>query len=283
MKNIFVFIRRYFTFLFFLLLQVVSIILLVKYSPTHEAVYSGVANEVTGYVNSQYNKVQYYFHLKETNRQLAEENNRLRNMLTSNFESPDSNRVMTLDSLARDTAGRMRKFVWLPAKVVGNSFGLQNNFLTLHRGTLQGVKKGMAAIGPTGVVGTVVDVSDNYSVVMSLLHRHSIVSSMLKKGNVAGRVGWNGEDPNFLTLNSIPKSAQVAKGDSVVTSNYSANFPPGIMVGIVDEVAADPSSNFFTIRLRTATNFFSVQYVNLVENVQWEEQRRLEAAVQKLK
>ena len=63
---------------------------------------------------------------------------------------------------------------------------------------------------------------------------------MLKKGNVTGSVEWDGTDPRFLTLRNIPKSTPVAKGDSVVTSRYSANFPPSIMVGTVDEIAKDP-------------------------------------------
>jgi rod shape-determining protein MreC len=127
-------------------------------------------------------------------------------------------------------------------------------------------------------VGTVIDVSENYSRVMSLLNRNSKVSSMLKKGNISGSVEWDGADPRFVTLKNIPKSVKVTKGDSVLTSNYSANFPPNIMVGIVQEISADPSSNFFTIRLKTSTNFYNIQFVNLVENIQWEEQRRLEAA-----
>jgi rod shape-determining protein MreC len=276
-RNIFLFIRRYFNFLVFLVLQIVSIIMLVRYNPTHQATYAGVANDVTGRINLQYNKVQYYFHLKETNRQLAEENSRLRNMLGVNFEGPDSAKIAVVDSLVRDTLGRQRKFLWLPAKVVSNNISAQMNYITLHRGALQGVKKDMAVVGPTGLVGTVVEVSENYSLVMSLLHRNSKVSSMLKKGNIAGSVDWDGTDPRFLTLRNIPKSAEVVKGDSVLTSTYSANFPSNIMVGTVDQVSADPSSNFYTIRLKTATNFFSIQYVNVVENVQWGEQRQLEA------
>ncbi|WP_207495014.1 rod shape-determining protein MreC [Aridibaculum aurantiacum] len=283
MRNIFLFIRRYFTFLFFLVLQILSITLIVKYNPSQQAAYAGVANEVTGWINLQYNKVQYYFHLKEANKQLSQENAQLRNMLGLNFESPDSTRITVLDSLVRDTVGRMRKFMWLPSKVVSNTVSSQTNYLTLHRGANQGIKKDMSVIGPNGVVGTVVEVSENYALVMSLLHRNSTVSSMLKKGNIAGKVDWDGQDPNFLTLHNIPKSAEVAKGDSVVTSTYSANFPPNIMVGTVHSIEADPSSNFVTIKLRTATNFFSIQYVNVVENVQWEEQRRLEAAMQKTK
>ena len=277
MKNIFIFIRRYFNFLFFLVLQIVSLVLLVKYNETHEAVFAGVANEVTGRINTQYNKVQNYFHLKENNRLLLEENTRLKNLLGINFQNPDSSRLTYMDSLIRDTSGRQRKYTWLPAKVINNTVSQQYNYLTLHRGSKQGVKKDMAVIGPQGVVGTVVEVGENFSRVMSLLHRNSKVSSMLKKGNVAGSVEWDGKDPHYLSLRNIPKSTPVAKGDSVVTSIYSANFPSNIMVGVVVEVLGEPSSNFFIIRLKTATNFYSIEYVNLVENVQWEEQRRLEA------
>jgi rod shape-determining protein MreC len=49
------------------------------------------------------------------------------------------------------------------------------------------------------------------------------------------------------------------------------------MVGTVEEVLNEPSSNFFIIRIKTSTNFYILEYVNLVENVQWAEQRRLEA------
>jgi rod shape-determining protein MreC len=277
MKNIFVFIRRYFNFLLFLVLQITAIVFLVKYNKTHEAVYSGIANEATGKINEQYNKVQYYFQLKQTNKQLAEENVRLRNLLASNFEAPDTTRQRIIDSLVIDTSKGIRKFIWLPAKVVANTTSLQMNYITLHRGSLQGVKKDMAVIGPNGVVGIVIETSDNYSRVMSLLHRNSKVSSMLKKGNVAGSIEWDGKDPQFLTLKNIPKSIQITKGDSVLTSTYSANFPSNIMVGRVFNITDDPSSNFYTIKVKTATNFFAIQYVNVVENVQWEEQRRLEA------
>lgn len=278
MKNIFIFIRTYFNFLLFLIFQIISIVFLVKYNRAHEAAFSNVANEVTGRVNVQYNKVQYYFHLKEANRQLADENARLKNLLGENFENPDSARIAIVDSLVRDTMGKQRKFFWLPAKVLSNTVASQTNYLTLHRGALQGVKKNMAVIGPNGVVGVVIDVSDNFSRVMSLLHRNSKVSSMLQKGNVSGSVEWDGKDPRYLTLRNIPKSVLVAKGDTVLTSTYSANFPSHIMVGTIAGITADPSSNFYNIKLKTATNFYSIQFVNVVENLQWDEQNKLEAA-----
>ncbi len=276
MKNIFLFIRRYFTFLTFLVLQVFAIVLLSNSSETHDAFFSGITSEITGSVDARYSKFRDYFSLAETNRQLAEENNRLKNLLAANFQAPDSTRILHTDTTRRDTLGRYRKFTWLPAKVIGNTVTLQTNFLTLERGSNQGVKKGMAVIGPQGIVGVVVEVSPNISKVMSLLHRNSKVSAMLKKDNNAGSVEWDGNDPTLLTLRNIPRSAKITKGDTILTSTYSANFPSHLMVGTVDSIVEDPSSNFFTLRVKTATNFFSIQYVYLVENSRYTEQTNLE-------
>jgi rod shape-determining protein MreC len=278
MRNIFLFIRRYFNFLLFLVLQIVSIVFLVKYNKTHEAAYSSIANEFTGRINAQYSQLYDYFHLKQANRELNEENVRLKNLLGINFEGGDTTKRTVIDSLIRDTTGKVRKYVWLPAKVVSNSVASQMNYLTLHRGANQGIKKDMAVVGPNGVVGTVIDVSENFSRVMSLLHRNSKVSSMLKNSGIIGSVEWDGVNPQFLTLKNIPKNAKVVKGDSVVTSTYSANFPSHIMVGTVVSITSEQSSNLLSIKLRSATNFYNVQYVDLVENIQWDEQRRLEAA-----
>lgn len=276
MKNIFLFIRRYFIFLSFLVLQVICIVTLSTYSRTHEAFFSTAANEVTGRINSQYSGVSTYFNLKETNRQLAEENARLRNMLAQNFQAPDSSVTQATDSSYRDSTTRYRKFTYLPARVVGNSVSLPANYLTLERGIKQGVEKGMAVTGPQGIVGVVVSVSENYSKVMSLLNRNSKVSSMLKKDNVTGSVEWDGNDPSYLTLKGIPRSAKVVKGDTVLTSNYSANYPSHLMVGTVAAVNSDPATNFYTIKVKTATNFFSIQFVTVVANKLYNEQTALE-------
>jgi rod shape-determining protein MreC len=279
LKNIFLFIRRYFTLLSFLLLQVFAIILLSKASKTHESFFSSAANELTGNVNKNYSDLRGYFSLKETNRQLAQENARLRNLLPSNFQPVDNSRKFVVDSLLKDSLGRSRKYSFLPAKVIGNTYTLQANFLTLDRGSAQGVKKSMAVLGPEGIVGVVVETSTNFSRVMSLLHRNSKVSAMLKKDHSSGSIEWDGSDPSYLTLRNVTKSAKLAKGDTVVTSTYSANFPSDIMIGTVVGIAAESSSNFYTLKVKTATNFFSIRYVYLIENARYAEQVQLENPV----
>ncbi|MEO7531573.1 MAG: rod shape-determining protein MreC, partial [Sediminibacterium sp.] len=277
LKNIFLFIRKYLTFLSFLLLQVIAIIMLSSASKTHQTFFSSTANEVTGSINKRYSGFSDYFGLKETNRQLVEENARLRNLLANNFIKPDNSKKEFIDSLTKDTLGRIRKFTWLPAKVVNNSYTLQANFIQIERGSEQGVTKGMAVASPAGsIVGVVTQVGPNYSSIMSLLHRNSKVSAMLKKDNSAGSIEWDGADPTYLTLRNVTKGAKVAKGDSVVTSNYSANFPSHLLIGTVADIASESSSNFYTLKIKTATNFFNIQYVNLIQNNRFVEQSQLE-------
>jgi rod shape-determining protein MreC len=276
LKNIFDFILRHFTLLSFLLLQTAAIYMLTQASTSHQTFFSSKMNDATTKINERYYNMRGYFFLRETNEKLAQENARLLNLLGSNIAAPDSSIRIVTDSVYKDSLNKFRKYNWLPAKVIGNTVSLQANFFTLERGSIQGVKKGMAAICPEGIVGVVIEVSENTSKVMSLLHRNSRVSAMLKKDNNAGSIEWDGASPYFLLLRNVSKSAKVLKGDTVVTSTYSANFPPNQIVGRVAEINADPSSNFYTLKIRTAANFFTLQYVYLVENLRYQEQFDLE-------
>lgn len=245
-------------------------------SKTHESFFAAGANEVTGSISKKYSGLKDYFSLKETNRLLAEENARLLNALPANFITVSNGKKIVIDSLLKDSLGHFRKYTYLPAKVIGNTVTLQTNYLLLERGSDQGVRKGMAVKGPEGIVGVVVETSANTAKVMSLLHRNSRVSAMMKKDNSSGSIEWDGSDPAYLTLKNITKSARIAKGDTVVTSNYSANFPSNLMIGTVAEISSESASNFYTLKIKTATNFFSIQYVYLIENVRYAEQVQLE-------
>lgn len=256
--------------------------LLNKSSQTHEAFFALYNNEIIGSIDKTQSNLFEYFHLREVNQQLAEENSRLRLELASNKIAPDSTIKSVADSSIRDTSNRYRKYTYLPARVVGNTITLQNNFITLERGSLQGVQVGMSVISPQGVVGVVLFVSNNYSIVMSVLNRNSRISAMLKKDKNAGSVEWTGENPSVLTLKNITKGAKVYIGDTVLTSSYSANFPSQIMIGTVLEKNADPASNFYTLKVKASTNFSSLQYVYVVKNTYFEEQKAIEQKEQKV-
>ena len=278
MRNVFLFIRRYFTFLIFLVLQILALTFLFRYNRFHEAAFLGVASEITGKVNKRYNNVEYYFRLKKTNEDLVNENASLRSLLKESYEWPDSTSNLVVDSIRVDSVLKYQRFRYYPAKVVGSFVVTQTNYLTIHRGAAQGIRKDMGVVSPQGIVGRVVNVSNNYATVMSALSMQFKVKAKLKKTGENGTIEWDGVSPSYILLKDIPNSAKLTKGDSVVTSELSSIYPPNIMVGTVQDVFKQQSSNFFTIRLKTATNFYNVQYVNVIEDLQKDERQQLEAA-----
>jgi len=282
MRNIFLFIRIYFNFLFFLFLMGLSLFMLFNYNRFQHTVYSAAAAEMTGKISSQYNTVEYYFQLKRTNDSLVKANASLYNKLKQDYEIADTTSKLAVDTMKVDTTYMQRKFLYMPAKVVENSVSQPNNYLEVHRGSQQGihVDLGVTDIN-NNVVGTVVDVSSNYAVVMSLLHSQSNISAKLKKTGETGSIVWDGLQPNVVVLKDISKDVKIAAGDSIITSGFSDKFPFGLFIGTVKSVINDPTSSTYTIKVTTAANFYNLQYVNIIQNRQKEEPQDLLKNVKK--
>lgn len=282
MRNIFLFIRRYFTFLAFVALQFFSLWMLFKYNRLHHAAFLGVASELTGTVNKQVDKLDDYFHQGEENKRVHRMNDSLLNLLKTNFSFPDSGQKLVTDSVMVDSVKAVRRYTWRDAKVVYNTVNSDKNYLQINRGANYGIKDNMAVLNSDGaVVGQVVNVSPNFSEVMSLLHVQSSVSGALKKTGDAGRIRWDGKDPRFVLMEGIPKNVAVKQGDTVVTSKYSYNFPPDKMIGTVAGITSDPATGFYLLKIKTAVNFNAIQQVFVVENLQREEQLQLEKDTEK--
>ena len=282
MRNIIIFIRIYFNFLFFLFLMGISLFMLFNYNRYHHAVYSAAAGEVTGRISKQFNDVEYYFRLKKTNDSLVKANEILYNKLKQDFEMPDTVSNLAIDTIKVDTLLKQRKYLYMPAKVVGNSVSQVNNYLQLHRGSQQGITPDLAVTDiNNSVVGTVIDVSNNYAVVMSLLHRQSNISAKLKKTGETGSIVWDGIEPNVVVLKDIPKEVKITKGDSIITSGFSDKFPYGLLIGTVKEILSDKTTGAYSIKVKTAANFYTLQYVYIINNLQKQEPQQLLKDVRK--
>ncbi|NOT51687.1 MAG: rod shape-determining protein MreC [Chitinophagaceae bacterium] len=282
MRNIFLFIRRYSNFFIFLFLQVLSLWFLFTYNRTHRATGLGIANEFTGWVNSKYNKIEDYFKLNKENQRLNRFNDSLLNLLPGNFSSRDTSVLSTIDSLVFDTTGRYRRYIFRPAKVVYNTVSGVKNYIQVNRGSAQGIKDNMAVISSDGyVVGLVVNVSANFSQVMSLLHVQSIVSASLKKTGDIGDIQWDGKDPRYLIMKKVPKTADLKKGDTILTSPVSFNYPPGYMIGTVADFKLDNTTGMYSLKVKTAANFYDLQQVHVIENTEYNEQTKLNTETKK--
>ena len=282
MRNIFFFIPRHITFLSFVVLQIIALLILFKYNRIHHAIGLGVASELTGRINTQVDKIDDYVHQGRENKRLHRVNDSLLNLLPSNFLYPDTIEKSVVDTALIDTVKAIRRYVARDAKVVYNSVNNEQNYLQIDRGAKYGIRDDMAVISSDlGVVGIVVAVSPNFSQVMSLLHVQMSVSAALKTTGTTGKVEWDGKDPRFVSFKGIPQNVEVKRGDTVLTSQYSFNFPPGYIIGTVDRAENDPATGFYNIRLKTAVNFSRIQQVFVIENLLKEEQQQLNAETQR--
>jgi rod shape-determining protein MreC len=262
-------------------MQIMALSMLFTDNRFHNTVMGMVTNEVAGNINKRVDKAEEFFSLSEQNKKLREQNAKLLSLLPSGTLLPDSAMEIVTDTFRLDSIKQYRQYQYLSAKVISNSVFLQQNYMVLHRGSNQGLQPNMAVVGMDGVIGTIVHVSENMSLVMSLLNRQSKVIATLKKGSGLGEISWDGKDPRYLVLTKIPKTVVVKKGDTVVSSPYSDKFPPGLPIGIVHEVEQDQETNTYILLVKTAVNFYNVQHAYAVKNKLEDEMEALKRKMNK--
>ena len=271
MRNLLIFISKYNAFFLFIIFEIISLVIFVKYNNFQKATFISSSNEAVGNIYLKVNQVTDYFKLGITNDSLARENARLRNQLKSSFYI-DSSQVKTIN----DTVYK-QQYTYIAAKVINNSFNRRNNYLTINRGSNAGITKGMGVICGSGVVGIVTQTGPNLSTVQSLLHENTRISAMLADSNNVGSLIWdNNLDPTKAMLINIMKQAKIKVGTPVVTSGYSL-FPAGTMLGHISKLDAKDSNNGTGIEVNLSVNFSSLQYVYVVTNKLAPEQQSLEA------
>lgn len=226
-------------------------------------------------IGDAYEKINHfknYISLGAVNDSLAAENARLRSQLkSSSFNDSIAERTVT------DTISK-QQYTYIVARVVNNSIHQKNNFITINRGRRHGIKRGMGVIAPSGVVGIVRNVSDNYSTIQSILHTDTRISASIAESNSFGSLVW-GEDsfnPRIATLKDIPNHVIVKKGQRVITSGFSL-FPHNILIGKVINTDKKGGDSFLDIKVYLATDFSTLQYVYVVKNNLSLEQQKVEA------
>ena len=277
MRNILVFIIRYHFLLLFALLEIFAITLLVNSTYYQSSAILKAGSRVTGRFYTSISNATDYLKLRTTNEQLAQENAMLRQMKGVSFLKNDTSSFWVNDTLHK------QQYQYIVSKVVLNTVGKRNNYIMLDKGSRSGIKKDMAVITSNGIVGTVVNVSENFSWVMSLLNKHTRISGRITKNNQMGTVVWNGVDHMYGTLTDIPAHVKIAKGDTIVSSGYSYIFPAGIMMGTISDFRVEQGDHFYIIPFKFSVDFNALQYVYVVKNLMKDEQEALEKSTEGIK
>ena len=256
----------------FLILEGIACFMLFQNNYIQRIAFVKTTNVVSGSIYAKISKWRDYLYLREQNRQLLEENAKLRGRLPETYYVADSSRFFYND------LKKQRQYVYLPAKVINNVINKQFNYITIDRGRNEGVETGMAVISPEGITGIVYGVNDHFATVLPVINRDFRVSAKFKKNNYFGSLTWNGRSYRHATLNEISLHVPVSKGDTIVVSGYSDSFPEGIPVGVVDRVEQKDGS-FYTIDVLLATDFRKLHFVTVVEDLMKTEKQEVEQQI----
>ncbi|MGR3811385.1 rod shape-determining protein MreC [Jiulongibacter sp. NS-SX5] len=267
-------------FLLFIVLELISFFLIRKNNVQWDVTLFNSSNAVVSRILKATYGAKEYLYLKKENTSLALENKALRKQLTQAqlLAEERPNGFYLADSIYAN------RFDFTLAKVANSTTARTKNYITLDKGTADGIKPGMGVIGPKGVVGQVKSCSEHFSVVYSILHSEFRVSSevvnkeLKASGESAlGLCVWPGESRSVVDMNTVDKFKPVSVNDSVVTSSQNLIFPSGILVGNVKSVETPTNGAFHTIEVNLATDFGGLTYVYIIDNKLSSEQEELEA------
>ncbi len=199
---------------------------------------------------------------------LQEENDQLRLELAKVREQLDEYSAAYSRNRFLETALEFKQQNSFPksmARVVGKDPSFWFQTLIVDRGENDGVVAGMVARTSQGVVGQVVQVSDNYSKILLANAPSSAIDAIIQNSRVRGILKGAGEQGYILHY--VLKNAEVKVGDKIVTAGIGGVFPAGITLGTISKVHAKRRGMFLDIKVEPAVDFARLEFlfINLSE------------------
>jgi rod shape-determining protein MreC len=269
MKNLIRFLLQNGYPLVFVFFQVFTFYIIFNNTYFQQSTLYRVGTNFTGKISEKRAAITDYLYLSEANTRLADENATLHNQNRSSFVIVDNG-----FSLINDTLYKV-KYRYAPAKVINSTYSKVANFITLDKGSISGFKENMGVMNDQGLVGVITSTSDNYAIVLPIIHPKALFSVMVKDKHYFGLLKWDGKQYDTAKMNDVSNHARLEIGDTIVTRETTI-FPEGIPVGRIKEFETIKGSNFLNISVELFADYSKVYQVYAVENVLAEEQVELE-------
>jgi rod shape-determining protein MreC len=269
MRNLINFISRYYYIFLFILLEVMAVLFIIENSYYQGSKIGNICNNIAAAIYEKQEKITHYFSLKSENERLAAENAILRSQLQSSLMATINDSVSVTDTIYT------QQYSYTTTTIMERTIGKRNNYLMLNKGKRQGVEVDMGVICPSGLVGVVVKTTENFSLVMPVLHRDSKRSVRNKRTSATGTLVWKGGSYRRGQVVDYPSSMPIQKGDTIITSGFSSNIPEGTIVGYVEKFTLDPATGFYNIDITFATDYNIIKNVYIIKNLFRKEQQQL--------
>lgn len=261
MRNLLNLINKNNHLILFIILEVLAFSLIIQNNNFQR---SAVINSTNGITSSGFklaSNVKDYLTLKSTNELLFQENAKLRSLISLH---------------QTDSISTANPFYFTPARVINNSVAKANNYLTLDKGKVDGVKKGMGVIGDNMIVGIIRETSEHFSTVISILHSKSKVSIVVKKNNHFGSLEWDGKSYKRAKIKDIPSHVDLQIGDTITTSGFSYIFPSNLSIGTIYEITTESDDKFHDANIQFIENLKEIKFVTICQSMNKFEKDSLE-------
>ncbi|MDP2831131.1 MAG: rod shape-determining protein MreC [Candidatus Omnitrophota bacterium] len=174
-------------------------------------------------------------------REIAQENDRLKNLF--NFKQKSSLRLVA-------------------ARVIGRSVDSWSSSVIINKGRYNGIKSKMVVISSQGLVGSIVETTDNTSKVLLINDPNQGISSIVQRsrqeGLVSGTLGTN------LIMRYLPDEAQITVGDIIITSELSQMYPKGLLLGRVVNIGREFSGLNRYALIKPAVDLANIEEVLVI-------------------
>lgn len=271
MKNLFNFLKKFRNFLLFFFLQVPILGFYFNSKNYHKSTFINTSSAASGWIITKRHNITKHFSLEETNDSLANANAKLLANQPRSFYQLQDKIFYINDSIYE------QQYQYLPATVINSTTNKRNNYITINKGSILGVTKDMGVISDHGIVGFVVDVSDHYAIIKTILSDKVNISAKIKEQEeVRGQIKWDGNDSEICQLHGVTSDIIVEGGETILTKGANGVYPEGIIVGKIKNDFENDGSLTLKLNVELGVNFSQLHIVYLVKNILKTEQKQIE-------
>ncbi len=257
---------KYSTAMLFIVYLLLGCVLLFTGNMYQHSAYLTSANAVSSSVFETANGVTGYFHLRSINEGLQERNASLENEVLNLKHELDQMRTMLPPDSTDAVYIPTHRFDYTIASVINNNVTKPQNYFTINKGSNAGIRPGMGVVSHAGIAGIVGAVGPDAARVISLLNVTQHFSVKVKGTNTVGSLEWREGNPDIAYVGELPRHVKYHIGDTIITSGYSTTFPEGLPVGVIMSQVKTSDDNFFTLKVRLATDFKELSSVRVIKD-----------------
>lgn len=154
------------------------------------------------------------------------------------------------------------------AQVIANGVSNFEWTITIDKGSSDGIADEMPVVAAAGLVGHVVRVTPDSSVVQLIIDPESFVAGRLDGSGETGLL--EGQGDGDLRMSQVEADIQVLPDERVVTAGYrfggvaESLYPPNVLIGTVSRVLSDDSALEKFVTVRPAVDFSTLSVVLVV-------------------